>query len=343
MKRRVGHILFALLLVCLLAAPASALTVPPVPVGTWVYDGANVLSSTTENRIDNHLAVLKEETGAEIAVVTVDFAHADMEDLAYGIINQWGVGSDTRNNGVVILFSTGDDDYYVTMGYGIEDVLDAGTLRLILDDYTEPKFAVQDYDGAMGDTFVAIYNVLADYYGINTISSLSALPTPSGTSYYEGDPYEPYEPYTPSASSEDLVMAMIVRLLFWILIIRFILWVPCAGTVKYWGWWLFRPRRWAARHPNWHRFGYRVTSGPGPTYTTYHGVHGSGSSYRPPSHSSSYHSSGSFHSSGGSWSSSSHSSSHSSHSYSSHSSSHSSSHGGFSGGGGHGGGAGRGR
>jgi len=332
MKRRILIILAALVLVCLAVLPASALTVPPVPSGTWVYDGADVLSSATENRIDNHLAVLKEETGAEIAVVTVEFANGDMEDLAYAIINQWGVGSDTLNNGVVILFSTGDDDYYVTMGYGIEDVLDAGTLRLILDDYTEPKFAVQDYDGAMGDTFVEIYNVLAGYYGINKIASLSSAPTPSGTSYYGGEPYEPFEPYTPSRSeSSSWMFMLLIRVLFWILVIRFLLWVPYAGTVRYWGWWLFRPRIWAANHPGWTR----PVSTPRPSsshsYTTYHGIHGSGSSH------SSYHSSGSsgsFHSSGGSWGGSSHSSSHSSFG---------GSHGGFSGGGGHGGGAGRGR
>ena len=336
MKRRIGIVLAVLVLVCLAVSPASALTVPNPPSGTWVLDEANVLSAATENQIDNHIALLKEETGAEIAIVTVEFAHADMEDLAYGIINQWGVGSATRNNGVVVLFSTGDDDYYVTMGYGIEDVLDPGTLRIILDEYTEPKFAVQDYDGAMGDTFVAIYNELARYYGINTINSLNSMPTPSGTGYNEGDPY--YPPSGPDYDSDylttgDLLAMALIRLLFWILIIRFFLWVPVAGTVKYWGWWLFRPRRWAARHPGWSRWITRPVSSSGPSYTTYHGIHGSGSSYHSSGSSyhssgSSHHSSGSFHSSGGSWS--------------SHSSSHSS-HGGFSGGGGHGGGAGRGR
>ena len=266
-----------------------------------------------------------------------------MEDLAYALINQWGVGSKTLNNGVVILFSTGDDDYYVTMGYGIEKVLDVGTLRLILDDYTEPKFAVQDYDGAMADTFVQIYNVLAGYYGINKIASLSSMPTPSGKTYNEGDPYEPSTPsssYDGLSAGQYLIMCLI-RLVFWILIIRFILWVPYAGTTKYWAWWLFRPAAWRRRHPDWRRPNYVPSSGG--SYTTYHGVHGSGTSYHssPSHHSSSHHSSyhggssGSFHSSGGSWGGSSHSSSHSSFSGGSH--------GGFSGGGGHGGGAGRGR
>ena len=334
MKRRLLTVLAALLFVCLAAVPASALTVPPVPTGTWVYDGAGVLSGTTETQIDNHLAILKEETGAEIAVVTVEFANGDMEDLAYAIINEWGVGSATLNNGVVILFSTGDDDYYVTMGYGIEDVLDAGTLRVILDEYTEPKFAVQDYDGAMADTFVAIYNELASYYGINAIASLNSMPTPSGTSYNEGDPYVPYDSYTPSRSdSSSYLFLLLIRIAFWILVIRFFLWMPYVGTVRYWGWWLFRPRVWALRHPGWTRPVSTPRPSSGHSYTTYHGIHGSGSSHYSSGHSSyhssgSHHSSGSFHSSGGSWS--------------SHSSGHSS-HGGFSGGGGHGGGAGRGR
>lgn len=327
MKRKAGLLLSVLLLVSLFTGVSSALTVPEPPTNSWILDEADVLSDAAENQMNNHIALLQQETGAEIAVVTVPFANADMEDLAYNLINQWGVGAADRNNGVVILFSTGDDDYYVTMGYGIEDVLDPGTLRYILDDYTEPKFAQKDYEGAMGDTFVEIYNVLAWYYGTNEIDSIGALPKPCGIVYKEGEPVAPYEPY-PDRYVYDDYAPFVFELIIWILVIRLLLWLADSQNVPYWGLWLFRPARWRARHPNWKRHrrypnAQYWTSSPTRTYSNHSSSH-------------SYRSSGSFRSSGGSWSGGSRGGSRGGFSGGG-------SRGGFSGGGGRGGGAGRGR
>ena len=116
--KKTGAVLLTVLVLVLMAVPAFAVTLPDAPTG-YVYDGANVLSSSTESYIERTGSALAEACGAEVVVATVDFTDGeDIADYAYDLFNKWGIGDKKANNGLLILLSIGAEDYYAEPGVG---------------------------------------------------------------------------------------------------------------------------------------------------------------------------------------------------------------------------------
>lgn len=148
-----------LLLTC--AVPVQANGLPEPTDLFYVLDEADVLSSAAEAKIVSENQALFALTGAEIAVVCVDTTGtADIADYAYDLFNKWGIGSAQRNNGVLILLSIGEDDYWVLQGEGLEDTLTSGMLKLWNNDYLEPHFAKKQYE----DGVLALFDVIVDHF-----------------------------------------------------------------------------------------------------------------------------------------------------------------------------------
>lgn len=117
--KKTGAVLLTVLVLVLMAVPAFAVALPDAPTG-YVYDGANVLSSSTESYIERTGSALAEACGAEVVVATVDFTDGeDIADYAYDLFNKWGIGDKKSNNGLLILLSIGAEDYYAEPGLAI--------------------------------------------------------------------------------------------------------------------------------------------------------------------------------------------------------------------------------
>lgn len=94
--KKTGAVLLTVLVLVLMAVPAFAVALPDAPTG-YVYDGANVLSSSTESYIERTGSALAEACGAEVVVATVDFTDGeDIADYAYDLFNKWGIGDKKR-------------------------------------------------------------------------------------------------------------------------------------------------------------------------------------------------------------------------------------------------------
>lgn len=147
--KKTGAVLLTVLVLVLVAVPAFAVALPDAPTG-YVYDGANVLSSSTESYIERTGSALAEACGAEVVVATVDFTDGeDIADYAYDLFNKWGIGDKKANNGLLILLSIGAEDYYAEPGVGLTDVFTGGVLDAMLYDYLEDDFAAKEYDSGV--------------------------------------------------------------------------------------------------------------------------------------------------------------------------------------------------
>ncbi len=153
--------LLAVLLLLTCAVPVQANGLPEPTDQFYVLDEADVLGSAAEAKIISENQALFALTGAEIAVVCVDTTGtADIADYAYDLFNKWGIGSAERNNGVLILLSIGEDDYWVLQGEGLEDTLTSGMLKLWNNDYLEPHFAKKQYE----DGVLALFDVIVGHF-----------------------------------------------------------------------------------------------------------------------------------------------------------------------------------
>ena len=171
----IGRILLAVFALALLSVTVGAVDLPEPSKSFYVLDQSDVIDSDTEDYIVSKNAELYKETGAQIVVVTQDFVpDGDLELSAYNLFNKWGVGSSIENNGILLLLSIGDDDYWCTEGKGLEKTLTSGTIGDILADYLEPDFASQDYDAGVRKVFDALYEKVAGIYGMKSETTSSS-------------------------------------------------------------------------------------------------------------------------------------------------------------------------
>ena len=118
-------------LVLLIWLPFTALAQDyPAPLSDKVNDWAGVLSPEAVARLETRLQSVRDETGVHVVLVTMkrlaDYGGAGMriDSYAKGLFNAWGIGSKTRNDGVLILVATDDREIRVALGAGYDAVWD---------------------------------------------------------------------------------------------------------------------------------------------------------------------------------------------------------------------------
>lgn len=164
------------------AASAAKAQLPDLPSDQCVVDDAGILSSTTTTTIQNLNIQLTEQCdGAQIGVLTVDYTGSlSTEDYATEAFNTWGLGSSSKNNGVLILLvmqsqQYDDGDYYVTLGTGFRNTTlekQASALAQTMED----SFAAQDYDAAVTTCAQNVANTIADVYGVTSAATPALSP-----------------------------------------------------------------------------------------------------------------------------------------------------------------------
>ena len=133
---------------------------------TWVHDYGNIISEEAENEINDRIDMLG--GGAQVVIVTVDFFDGyRAEDYAYKLFNEWGIGDKEKNNGVLLLVSMGEEEYYYLQGSGLEKTLSSSTLGSICDDYLVDDLIDGYYDRAFVNTVDAICDRVDKLYAPN--------------------------------------------------------------------------------------------------------------------------------------------------------------------------------
>lgn len=246
-KRISALVLTVVVSAAVLCPAAFAAQLPSLPKDQCVVDDAGVLSSSTVQTITELNAQLESScSGAQIGVLTVEYTGNDStEDYATQAFNAWGIGSSSKNNGVLILLvmesaQYADGDYYLTYGDGFRNTTLAKQSSAIAQTM-EDQFAAKDYDGAVTTCARNVANTIADIYGVSLSGGTGTTVQPG----YQGE-------QSSGGSTLTDILTLVVSVVLLIVIIRSMAYVfasPC-------GWlWCFggpRPprRRWGPRGPH---------------------------------------------------------------------------------------------
>ncbi len=190
MKNRILSVLFLLVLLSGLTAPAMAVVAQTEEF--YVADYADVLSDELEQRIIAAGADLCDRCdGAQIVVVTVDYLDGMYSDeYAMKLFNDWGVGSREYNNGMLLLLAIQENKGWLTVGRGLTADFPDRKAEAYLDEYLWPDFDRGDYETAVEKTMEALFSWFADYYGVNGGSETDEdYYSYSGNDYYDTDEY----------------------------------------------------------------------------------------------------------------------------------------------------------
>jgi len=115
---------------------------PPVPTARgFVTDLAGVVPADAQRRMTRTIQALKDQTGSEIAVLTVPSTEP-LDDFTYAmkVADAWKVGARGEDTGVLILVATQDRKLRILTGYGVEGVLPDGLVGRIQDREMMPAF-----------------------------------------------------------------------------------------------------------------------------------------------------------------------------------------------------------
>ncbi len=135
-------------LILLVTSWAAALEVPYL--GGRVNDLAGILSDAAEERLESVLEALEQETGAQIAVLTLPSLEGDsIEDFSLRVVETWKLGREGVDDGVLLLVARNERLVRIDVGYGLEGALTDAQSRRIIADLMTPHFRNGDFDAGV--------------------------------------------------------------------------------------------------------------------------------------------------------------------------------------------------
>jgi len=139
-------IFFTLLLIGFMAFSQQ---LPPKST-TLVTDYTNTLSPGDKQQLENKLVAFDDSTSTQIAVVIIkSVGDYDINDYGQKLGRAWGIGTQGKNNGILVLVALGDRKVTIQTGYGAEGAVpDVITHEIIQNDIT-PHFKQNDYYGGL--------------------------------------------------------------------------------------------------------------------------------------------------------------------------------------------------
>jgi len=164
--------------------PASYAPYPEPGTG-YVTDHADLLTDEQEERIEQRLWQVEEETGVEIVIVLIesmsdypDAPQGSIESFARGLFDAYGVGNMPMNDGVLLLVASKDREARIELGkhYGLR--YDRQAERIMQGEII-PAFKAGDYAGGVEDGANALMREFAGVrFGVNwsLILLLAGLP-----------------------------------------------------------------------------------------------------------------------------------------------------------------------
>ena len=161
MKRNKLVMALTLLWVITLGATAQYdLPVPKKPEG-WVNDYANVFSEQEKQQLSQKLNQFQYNQSTQIFVVTIDENRGyAASDLAQRIGEQWGVGQEGEDNGLVILVDMQDQKVFIATGYGLEPYVPDAIARRIVEKEIKPRFGQGDFYGGIDEATTVVMSLV---------------------------------------------------------------------------------------------------------------------------------------------------------------------------------------
>ena len=124
---------------------------------TWVCNPDNVLTQETTDSIDAIINRQYEKNGTETVVIVVkQLQGGSSYDFGMSIGRKYKIGSKKNNNGLIIVLSTEDRDFYILTGRGMEATLPDAICKRVQNRYANPLLKQGEWNAAILQTVKAL-------------------------------------------------------------------------------------------------------------------------------------------------------------------------------------------
>ncbi len=161
-------ILFTAMAITLAAVSFShAIDVPRRPAN-YVVDLADIIDSPVERNLNLYLKELELKTTAQFIILTIpSLEGGSIEDFAIEVAhNKWKLGQKGKDNGVLLVVSTGDKKYRIEVGYGLEGPLPDSLVGSIARNRLVPFFRKGEFSQGIYSAALVIAGEIAKEAGI---------------------------------------------------------------------------------------------------------------------------------------------------------------------------------
>ncbi|MBN8550376.1 MAG: TPM domain-containing protein [Deltaproteobacteria bacterium] len=149
-----------------------------------VNDLAEVIPESTRKQLETTLLGYERQTSNQVVILTVKSLNGEtVEEYAHRVFTDWKLGQKDKDNGVLILLSTGDRKMRIEVGKGLEGALPDIVCGQIIRDQMGPNFKNGQYgpgfQAAVNSVESAIkgeFKVLASSQGAGGGATGSSLP-----------------------------------------------------------------------------------------------------------------------------------------------------------------------
>jgi len=137
--------LWLLILPVLMAFSVAEVPNPQISHRGWVSDTTNTITSSDEQLLERSLQQIVDETGVEVALVTVQQCAETPKAFAGALFEEWKIGDSETDRGLLILMVMGKRRLEMETGYGLEGDLPDGWLVGMQRQHMVPWFKQGEY------------------------------------------------------------------------------------------------------------------------------------------------------------------------------------------------------
>lgn len=140
-----------LLLIALLGAVwGSSAEVAVPPLTAHVIDQTSTLTAEQQAALEQQLRAFEARKGSQIAVLLVaTTAPETIEQYAMRVVEQWKLGRQQVDDGLLLIIAKADRTLRIEVGYGLEGVLNDATSKRIISEVITPRFKQGDFYGGI--------------------------------------------------------------------------------------------------------------------------------------------------------------------------------------------------
>lgn len=115
-----------------------------------VINPDGIVSAQAEAQLNTMLRDIRSKSTAEPVIMVLDDIDTDdINDFATRIFEDWGIGQDDRDNGLLILLVRQKRNYVIRTGYGVEGILPDAALARLTRHKLVPALKNNDFDSGL--------------------------------------------------------------------------------------------------------------------------------------------------------------------------------------------------
>lgn len=133
--------------------------------GRWVHDYAGILSPQTIAGLEQMLKAERDSTSNQIAVLLMkNLEGGDMDEYANRVFNEWKLGDEKKDNGILFLVAMDEKQMRIEVGAGLEGILTDVQSSRINRNEVAPFFRRGEYEKGIVAGVMAIMQTIKGEY-----------------------------------------------------------------------------------------------------------------------------------------------------------------------------------